>query len=135
MGGKLLCRSGLDSRLSPLADVGGARAVSLLGTASVGWLRSEVDMARIIDAARGAPAWVSAPLLLGTPTDSSARVIALTQPSVVPILCPCSTRLVGRSAGRVVDQDDANLPPTPSVGEWPSVGNLGFEEPSHDHPR
>ena len=95
----------------------GCSAVSLLGTASVGWLRSEVDMARIIDAARGAPAWVSAPLLPGTPTDSSARVIALTQPSVVPILCPCSTRLVGRSAGRVVDQDDANLPPT------------------HDHPR
>jgi len=92
-------------------------------------------MARIIDAAQGAPAWVSAPLLPGTPTDNSPRVIALTQPSVVPILCPCSTRPVGQSVGRFVDQGDSNLPTTPSVGEWPSVGNLGFAEPRQDHSR
>ena len=111
-----------------------AEAVSVLGTASVGWLRSEVEMARIIDAPRGAPQWVSAPALFGPRRPSTRDALDHAQAGGAPVHPPASTGPIRQSSRRVVDEADSIARQRLSPGEWHRVGLQDFEKPRDDQP-
>ena len=113
----------------PLQDRA-AQAVLVLGTASVCWLRSEVEMARIIDAARGAPQWVSAPVLFGPRLPRTRDLLAVAHPG----WGSGSNLPDGQSIRRVVDEVDSishhrqRLPSS----EWRGAGDQEIERSIDD---
>ena len=92
-------------------------------------------MARIIDAARGAPQWVSAPPLFALRLPGTSDVHQSAHPGRVPVHTPGSTWPAGQSIRRVVDEVDSIARQRLLPGEWRGVGNQDCEKSSDDHSR
>ena len=102
--------------------------MSLLGAPSVGWLGLEVEMARIVDASRGAPQWVSARALCGPGLPSTQNALEVVHPGGAPVHTSGPTWPVGQSIRRVVDDVDSMTRQRLSSGGWRRVDTQDFPE-------
>ena len=82
-------------------------------------------MARIIDAAGGAPQWVSAWALTGRRLPGARDVVEPAHAGGAPVPTPGSTWPVGQSIRRVVDEADSSVRRRPPAGEWHGAANHG----------
>ena len=89
------------------------------------WLARRWGMARIIDAAGGAPQWVSASALTGRRLPGARDVVEPAHAGGAPVPTPGSTWPVGQSIRRVVDEADSSVRRRPPAGEWHGAANHG----------